>query len=178
MTTATQTQLKLRDPRYKRPVMSVSAAKGVLDVSEDEIIAMIEERLALIAFDIASPKAKLRELRILTASVAEHLRDNPDCDPCYHTMIPPGAAVDIILRSLPDRTKMGPGSAWFTGTELQRALNCGSDHIIALVEAKALKLVPGTSYQPGPGGSPCITRESFEAFLNSRLAIPVIGKHS
>ena len=147
--------------------MTMSAAKGVLDVSEDEIIAMIEERLALIAFDIATPKAKLRELRILTASVAEHLRDNPDCDPCYHTTICPDEAVRLVL---PKHDK-----PFFTGTELQRALNCGSDHIIALVESKALKLVPGTSYQPGPGGSPCITRASFEAFLNSRLAIPVIG---
>lgn len=170
MTTATQTQLKLRDPRYKRPVMTMSAAKGVLDVSEDEIIAMIEERLALIAFDIATPKAKLRELRILTASVAEHLRDNPDNDPCYHTTICPSEAVRLVL---PKHDK-----PFFTGTELQRALNCGSDHIIALVESKALKLVPGTSYQPGPGGSPCITRASFEAFLNSRLAIPVIGNQA
>jgi hypothetical protein len=162
---ATQTQLKLRDPRHKRPVMTMGAAKGILDVSEDEILAMIDERLALIAFDVATPGSERRELRILTHSVAEFLHDNPDNDPCYHTMTPPSEALRLVL---PSHSK-----PFFTGIELQRAFNCSSDHIISLIEAKALKLVPGSRYQPGPGGSPCITRESVVAFLKARLEIPV-----
>lgn len=165
-----QSQLPLRDPRYRRPTMTVDAAKGVLDCTEDDIVAMIDERYALVAWNIATPGANRRELRILTASVSEYLRDNPDHSECYHSMICPSDAISHVL---PKHEK-----PFVTGIEIQRALNCSSTHVIRLIESKSLALVPGSNYQPGPGGSPCITRESFTAFLNTRLAVPVIGKSS
>lgn len=152
-----QPQLDLRDPRYKRPTMTVDTAKGILDCSEDEIIELIEVQGALVAWNIASPNADRRELRILTQSVADYLAAGRS--PCYHSMLAPDAAVSDLV---PDRP-------FLRGTDIQRILNCGSTHVLNLVESKALALVPGTNYQRGPGGTPSITVDSFRHFLTSRF---------
>lgn len=156
-----QTTMPLRDPRYTRPTMTVDSAKGILDCTEDDIVELVEVQLALIAWNIAAPGAERRELRILTRSVSEYLRDNPDRNPCYHSTLCPAEAVSLVLPS--DKPA-------FTGVEIQRSLNCGSTHVITLVESRALRLVPGTNYQRGPGGSPRIARESFIEFLKGRFA--------
>lgn len=154
-----QRQLKLGDPRYKRPTMSVDAAKGILDCTEDDILAMVEEQGALVAWNIAIPGAERRELRLLTQSVSEYLRDNPDHSDCFHTTICPDYAIQLVLP--------GHNKPFVTGLEVQRCLNCGSTHVINLVSAKALTTLG--PWRRGPGGSPNISRESFAAFLKSRL---------
>lgn len=156
-----QLKLKLNDPRYRRPMMTVDAAKGILDCTEDEIVEWVEVQRALVAWNIASPGAARRELRLLTRSVSEFIRDNPQRDDCYYCAICPDIAIAAVL---PDHQK-----PWLTGLEVQRSLNCGSTHVIGLVESKLLKLMPGTNYQRGPGGSPSISRDSFVAFLKSRI---------
>jgi hypothetical protein len=179
-----QLKLPIKAPAYVRPLMKITAAQGTLDCSEDEILELLEVQGALIAFDIASPGAKRRDLRILTQSVTEYLQAGKS--PCYHTMLPPAEAVDIVLASLkPELNTLSsvasaakedqlPGGRpqvrpWLTGNEIQRLLQCGSTHLINLVEARLLKLLPGTDYQRGPGGTPKILRASFVQFLQERL---------
>jgi len=154
-----QLNLPIQDARYRRPTMSVDTAKGILDLSEDEIGNLVDDG-TLVAFDIKHPAAERRDLRLLTWSVAEYSKLNPDRSPCYHNMIPPTSAIsDLLPHEKP----------FFTGKEIKRLLNCGRQHLINLVTSKALLQVPGTKYRPGPKGWPVITRESFITFLQTRI---------
>lgn len=163
----TQTHLKLQDPRYKRPTMAVETAKGILDLTEDEIVALVDEG-ALVAWDIRGPAAERRELRILTASVSEYSAAcRAEATPHaalrtpHSTTIRPQAAIAQVL---PKHEK-----PFLTGPEIKRALNCGRQHLINLVDASVLPQMPGTKYRQGPGGWPVIPRAQFIAFLSSRV---------
>ena len=150
--------------------MTVAAAKGMLDLGEDDIIELIEVQVALIAWDIATPSRRgtdrRRELRILTQSVAEFQQFNPDHSAEYYCPITPDHAATILLSSLD--TRHSSPRAFISGTEFQRVFNCGSTHVINLIQSKALALVAKTDYQRGPGGSPSIDRESFTQLLKTR----------
>ena len=159
---------RLADPRYTRPLCTISTAKGLLDLTEDEISALVDEG-QLVAFDISlvlAPRDQARrhrELRILTASIAEFLRDNPDYSPCFTSQICPDIAVKTVLAAIKHE------KPYLTGTEIKRLLNCGRQHVINLVQRKVLPLMPGTTYRPGPKGYPLIPRPAFLAFLTARL---------
>jgi hypothetical protein len=148
----------LRDPRHRRPMMSVDSAKGALDRNEDEVVELIGAWL--VAWNIASPDAQRRELRILTRSVSMAVKFL-DTD----TRPPRWDWQEILGLVLPAHDK-----PWFTGIEIQRMLNCGSTHVVEnLIEKKALRMMPGTTYSTGPGGSPVVQRESFVSFLSARM---------
>jgi hypothetical protein len=157
-----QLHLPIKDPRYKRPTMCVEAAKGSLDLSEDEIVAMVETG-ALVAWNIAHPQADRRYLAILSASVAEYqaaLKAGTVGD-CYHSTICPDEAINLLL---PRHDK-----PFVLGTEVAEIFNCGSTHVMNLIEAKALLILPRSTYRRGPGGSPCISLASFVQFLQNRM---------
>ena len=165
-----QLKLPLTNPRYRRPTMTVAAAKGMLDLGEDDIIELIEVQVALIAWDIATPghrgAERRRELRILTQSVAEYQQLNPARCEEYYCAITPDAAINLLLSTIDARHSIPRD--FITVNEVQRVFNCGSTHVINLIQSKALALVPKTDYQRGPGGSPSIARESFIEFLTTR----------
>jgi hypothetical protein len=160
MTTAVR-QLEipnLRDPRHRRPMMTMEAAKGALDRNEDQVLGLVGTWL--VAWNIASPDARRRELRILSRSVslASKFLDSIEQPQCWDGR-------EVLRLVLPAHDK-----PWFTGLEIQRSLNCASTHVIEnLIEKKALRLMPGTSYCSGRGGSPAVQRESFIHFLEQRL---------
>jgi hypothetical protein len=159
---ATQLRLPLHDPRYRRPMMPVAAVKGILDITEDQVIELVEVDLALWAWNIANPDASRREVRILTQSVAR-----------YQELSGQGITVQDRGFELPQVLGFilgdGNGKPWLTGVEVQRKLNCGSTLVLHLVESRALALLDGTDYRRGPSGSPCITRQSFIRFLETRI---------
>ena len=147
-------------PRYKRPTMTVDAAKGILDLTEDDVRALVDTG-ALVAWSISTPGAERPELRILTASVAEFLRDNTDGSPDFASTIQPATAIAALV---PKHDK-----PFLTGPEVKRTLNCGRQHLTNLVDANALAQLPGTQYRRGPKGWPVISRDSFIAFLRTRM---------
>ena len=153
---------RLSDPRYKRPLAAVETAKGLLDLTEDEIGNLVDDG-QLVAFDIRMPEAERRELRILTASIAEFQRDNPDRSECYVSQICPDVAIKTVLAAVKH------DKPYLTGLEIKRLLNCGRQHVINLIEARALILLPGTTYRPGPNGSPVVGRVTLTAWLTQRL---------
>jgi len=157
----TQIPLKLADPRYKRPTMAVETAKGILDLTEDDVVALVDEG-ALVAWDIRSPGSERRELRILTASVSEYAAARKEDAAVEHaSSIRPQAAIQSVL---PRHEK-----PFLTGPEIKRALNCGRQHLINLVDAAVLPQMPGTKYRQGPGGWPVIPRAQFVHFLETRV---------
>lgn len=54
-------------------------------------------------------------------------------------------------------------------TRIQVILNCSHDHVTDLINAGLIKQVEGTAYRRGRTGVAVITRDSFLAFLKSRL---------
>lgn len=148
-----------REPLLRCPLMSMEAAKGVLDRDQREVIALIGTWL--IAWDIATPGAGRVERRILTQSIslaAKFLGTNRRPGKWNWSEV-----IALIL---------SPASAarpWISGVEIRRWLNCSPLHVTHLVECQALKLMPGTTYRRGPGGAPLVIRESFVRFLEQRL---------
>ena len=154
--------LALNDLRFERPVMGLAAAQGTLDLGEDYVCELIEVR-ALLAWDIASPGARRRELRILVASVREYQAAHRRgiADPLFRCSIPAPAAVAAVL---PAHSR-----PWITSPEVQRCLQCGSTHVIGLIEAKCLSILPGSTYRRGPNGAALVGRDSLSQFLTARF---------
>ena len=152
---------KFRAPSYVSPLMEVGTARGALKLNEDEVLELVEVRLALIGFNIASPGTRRRELRILAESVYAYSKVDHDLNPEYYCALTQETAIASIL---PRHNK-----PWFEGTELAALLICSSALIIDLIGSKCLEKLPGTTIHPGPGGTPLITRDSFVAFLKERF---------
>jgi len=158
---------KFQAPRYRRPTMTVDAAKGVLDRTEDEIRDLVETG-CLVAWDIAAPGSHRAELRILTTSVSEFVaasrelggRSPSEGDPAPSAIQPESAIAALV----PKHDK-----PFVIGPEVKRILNCGRQHLINLVDAKVLEQLPGTQYRRGPQGWPVIARASFTRFLETRM---------
>ena len=169
-------RFKLSGLRYHRPLMTVNAAAGMLDCAEDEVVTLILKG-KLVAWNIAKPGASRRELRILARSVAWCASFNGVGKSAERRIWRWSKILALLLRGIPNRPPKSlkysavvrSKPAWITGAELRRILNCGSTHIISLVESKALKVLPGTDWRRGPGGSPLIRRDSFLTFLENRL---------
>lgn len=124
---------------------------------EDDVISLIDEGFLLFAWNIALREDASREVRI-----------HPDCLNWYVRTHGKGAfpfAEEDVASGLLKRNGDKP---FIRGSVLRLILNCSSAHIINLVEAKLLKLVPDTEYHPGPLGTPLITVSSLKSFLKSR----------
>ncbi len=151
---------RLADPRYKGALSAIETAKDLLGLNEDEIGILVDEG-QLVAFDIRSPGAKRRELRILTASIV-HYKQNAT-DPSYVSPITPDQAIEIVMASL-KHTK-----PFLNRKEISKVLIGGRQHGMNLVDSKALPEMPGTTHRRGPNGSAIVSRPAFIQFLEARL---------
>lgn len=150
-TTPEQLRFVLRDARF-RPMIGVDGAKAILDLGEDECLALIDSG-ELEAFNIGI--GDRREVRFVVKTV-EHYFRTLGSRPLELTFD------EITALVLPHAKPI------LTGKELQRSFNCCSTHIINLVCAKLLRTQPGTDWRQGPNGSPVITRASVVEFLKQR----------
>lgn len=152
---ARQRNFSLDDPRF-RPLVNANAAMAMLDRTALEIDALCDEA-RLIAFDIRAVGER-KELRILASSIARLQTGQTP-------LVPLDDWPEIFTRICgPQKNKPA-----LTGVDVQRSLNCDSGHVINLLNEKLLRVVPGTDWQRGPGGSPSIVTSSFEQFLKGRL---------
>jgi|SRR6185312_15857974 len=149
---AIQTKMDLRDARF-RPLGDVNAAMRDLDMSAPEVDALLDIQL-LLGFNIAVDPDGRRELRVLTRSI-EHFRETFGSNRLQLKWS------EIFKLILPHDKPV------VTGLEIQRGLNCDRGHVENLCNAKLLKVI--TEAQPGPHGSPTITRASYEAFMKGRM---------
>lgn len=154
-----QRQLPLADPRI-RPTVGMDGAKHLLDLSEDEILALLEDGRILFAWNIGLGEDR-REVRILRHSLDDYLA---------RLTCPPNQARPQLSEDAARKLLLPPGhdKPFLTNGQIQRALNCVSDHVLHLVDAKALTLQPGTKYMRGPNGSALVTVASFGQFLTAR----------
>jgi hypothetical protein len=136
-----------------RPMGDLNAAMRDLDLDADRIRALLDEG-KLIGFNISTNKSARICLRLLTKSV-EHYRQT-------------GGKKPLVLE-WPQmfRLVLKHDKLWLRGLEIQRALNCDEGHVASLILAGYFVLMKKS--HPGHGGSPIVTRGSFEAFLKGRL---------
>jgi hypothetical protein len=165
MTTALQapkqTQRKmLLDDRPTLALATVETARHALPGhDEDDILALVEEGQLLYAWNIAACGDEgRRELRIYPECI-EHLKNHPKKGyPKTEHQV--AAAIRTACK--------GGDKPFVTGRALRLVLNCGINLITDLLNAKALSVLPGTSWTTGPNGSALITVESLEQFLKER----------
>jgi hypothetical protein len=142
-----------------RPLMPMSSVMWRLDLDEDDVLVLIDEKALLWAFDIAGPRAKRRAVRVLTESVEGlvYSRKRPYTDD------------ELEWRSV--AALVFPDKPAITTSELARALNCGAWTAMLLIHARQFKLVPGNIPRRGPKGSAQIVTASVKAWLRKRRLI-------
>ena len=140
-----------------RPLGDCNAAMRDLDLGDEEILQLLEQR-ALIGFNIAVNPAGRGEFRILTRSL-EYFRQSagrtaPDLGWSeIFQLIFPAAAQPLAPHSL-------------TGLELKQALNCSRGHVENLASRHFEILRPAGR---GRGNTPRFKADSVENWLKSRM---------
>jgi len=156
-----QLSLNLHDARW-RPVVAVNGTMAALDLNALEVDELIDLGF-LIAFNIAVDPDGRRELRILTRSISQYQASGRK----FRMELP------ALLKLLTPHSK-----PTITGLEIQRSLNCDCEHVTNLLRANQIAVAPGTNWQRGPGGSPCVTSASYETFLRTRIIGDWIGEEN
>lgn len=143
--------------RYRSLAGIESVKLMLVDYDEDELIALAFDELKLgPVWNIAKRKARARELRFLTSAIRRFKLNGG--------RRPQKISEAEILREILPQT----GKPFFSGKEIQKSLNCSSTHLMNLISERSLRTQPGRKWHSGTGGSPLITRVSFEQFLTAR----------
>ena len=143
-------------------MVGMEGAKHLLDLGEDEILELIEEGRIAFAWNIGL--GERREVRILRKSIDSYLSERDGCN-ADRNIVDTVPTDEQALRMILPPGHQGP---FLTNGQVQRSLNCVSDHVLHLVEAGALALVPKTTYRRGPAGAALVTVDSFTKFIRAR----------
>jgi hypothetical protein len=136
-----------------RPLLPTEFAQTSLDITEDQLAALVDEGLLYPVFNICAANSCRKELRILAAGLIYY------------------AGTKHSLPADPDQVcvDLFPPDAPVTTVSLQRTLNCGGELVRGLVKSGQLTLMPGEALKQGPGGAAKISRQSAIAFLKKRV---------
>ena len=152
-----QRKLVLND----RPTLALAtvetARQALPGHDEDDIKALWEEGFLLYAWNIGLGEAI--EARILPDCI-EHYQRTLGSRPDPRTETQVTAALLKAMRV--EHKPYVPVSA------VRLLLNCSSTQVYNLIEAKLLKVQPGTTWTTGPNGSALVSVESFKTFLQTR----------
>lgn len=166
--TATQRQFDLR-LSAARPLVPIEAVVVLADRDEDDILNLIELGLLPFAWNIASPGAERREIRIWHQCVVDYLRSDYRKITSGQTTL--AAAIHAILPR-PTITPIGRKRfETIRGTEVARRFCCSQwlvAHLITTGELQVLDMAIG------PKTSPYILHASVVDFLTRRSLRPVL----
>lgn len=148
--------------RKPRALMCVQSAMWALDLNEDEVLRLIDDGQLLWAFDISSPGARCRDIRILSDSVAAIMQGRPVAA-LNETSIQEAWVVSRIF----------PAAEFVKVKEVARILSCSSTHVFHLVHSGAVQAEPTSwaSRRSGPKGSPVIYTQSLQRWLLKRRVV-------
>ena len=140
-----------------RPLGDLNAAMRDLDLADEEILQLLEQR-ALVGFNIAVNPAGRGELRILTRSLEDfrQSRGRAVADfgwPGIFQLIFPAVALPLPPYTL-------------TGLELRQALNCSRGHVENLASRHFEIVRPAGR---GRGNTPRFKTASVENWLKNRM---------
>jgi hypothetical protein len=135
-------------PRTK-PTLALESCADFFDRDYDTLVVDVENRLIKFAWDISTPGASRREIRIYAPSAWAFV---------YHRSMPLISEDDVYRLILPGRD--------IRSTELKRILACSHQHIH---ELKSQFVVTREPLQAdGPASFSVFSRESIVRFLHAR----------
>ncbi|HVU07648.1 MAG TPA: hypothetical protein VHG89_03795 [Verrucomicrobiae bacterium] len=135
----------------RRPLLPVEAVVFMVNRDGDEIAADCERGMFKFAFDISTPGAQRRELRIYRDCVLQSLQPK---------LALPEKLSDVFERIFPHRG--------LRGVELQRTFSCSLQHVRDLDDAALITVERERLAASGPRASRIYSRQSIITFLQSR----------
>ena len=158
---------RARAAMQKEPLMTLRDALRLLadfHLTQRDLLARIENLELPWAWNIASSDARLRAVRLLPAGVR-------DLRQCLATGVSPGTRPAPAFATVIGLVLPPSGRSTLSTPEAAGILNCGSMHILHLLQQGALQLAPGCVYHRGRTGAARITRASLETFLRDRVLV-------
>lgn len=158
---------RARAAMQKEPLMTLrDALRELADfhLTQRDLHTRIENLELPWAWNIASPGARLRTVRLLPAGVRDFRQ-------CLATGVPPGTGPTPAFATVVGLVLPPSARTTLSTPEAAGILNCGSMHILHLLQQGALQLAPGCVYHRGRTGAARITRASLERFLRQRVLV-------
>ena len=137
----------------KLPMVGIETCKSALGISEDAVLALIDDGKIRWAWNFSAQSSHARFVRVLTRSLLAYQQPGLDQPKAIE------AVADLLL---PLTSKL---TGKVKGTTLQVAFNVSSTHVINLVAAGMLE---ARTWKRGPNGSPVIARASVVRLLGER----------
>lgn len=144
--------------KLHRPLLSLSCAAALANKSTGELVQHLELGAIQFGFDLATPHANRRAIRILGRSLADYLEGRKPA-----TVESAGELLAAINSIFPATATTFPTAA------LAGLLDCDSDLIMDLIRAGAIRTA--NQYRQGRGGAALITRQSCVEFVASRRIV-------
>lgn len=165
MSAAIQLPMPLRAEKFcvLLTVNSVRDRLADYEFNEDDVKTMCQDHTLAPAFDIGL--GGRLELRVCPSAVTFYLQTLGS----RRRRVNEGEWVAEILRGFADRRLESCFQSPLPGERVRGILNCGADHINALVDAGELRVMAGTERRPGRNGCDQILRPSLKDFLKRRL---------
>lgn len=132
--------------------LPLSGARVLLARDDDQLHELIELGRLEWVWNIATPEARNRELRFLVAELRG-----------FSDLRSPISDLPAVIGRL-----LGEEKPFVDGTAFRRAFNCDSDHVLNLIRAGTLAVLPNTSWRRGPNGTPAIAWASAVRFVKER----------
>ena len=139
------------------PLVGIETLRGILNTTEEGVMALIEDGHLRWAFNLARPCAARMLVRVWTQSIAAHL--NPAFDQ-------EDDVAGVIGRILPEGSRV---TGTIAARDLRSAFNVASMHVNSLIDAGSLATAPGSIRRRGRGGCSLVTRSSAFEFLKGRV---------
>lgn len=141
--------------QIRRPLLDVPTCATITDRPTEEILRLIQSGQLRLAFDLARPGARRRELRVLGRCLAEFMQGTQPAG--VETPASVRAEIDGIFPALADNLK---------ACTVLRLFNCSSDHVLDLARKGLITVArPG---RRGANGDLLLQRASLVEFLVSR----------
>jgi len=139
----------------RRPLISLSTAAALANETTDDLLAHLEDGSIRYGFDVATPKASRRAVRVFAGSLANYLSHQREAraDGAEELL----ATVNDVFPDLAETIR--------TST-LAQILDCDQEHALELIHTGALRAV--NRFGRGRGNSALVTRSSCVEFLISR----------
>ena len=136
----------------QRPLVPAEAAIVLCDQDERVIVEWCESGVFSWSWDIATPEAARREIRIWRSSLLAHLRN------CRQ---PAASWPEVVDDVLPQRERI-------RSTELERLFSCSHDHIASLIACRVFEQLGDRLAERGPNSYRVVSRKSVVEFLSGR----------
>lgn len=151
---AANDNLSVGPVKFVRPTLHLSAAVGLLDRDEGEVIELIELGSIQWAWNVSGDNKRHREVRLLAASVCDFSQ---------------GRKVDRTFEQVLGLL-FKHHRPTLRASEVRRALCCSSRHVLSLIRGGCFGAAARAGFrrQVGQRVSPSLPREAVVAWLEKR----------